>query len=467
MPISRRSALVGLAAAGAAASSVSCQQSSATSTLTSTLTELAVPEPATDLLLNRSRAVDVMAARGVDLLLCSDPVNVFYLTNHRTVASMLGMDGLAYASFRASGQHAPALITGKFSYYLSSDDITVPDLVDLKLFTTPAEPDLYGELSTADQIMSAPASEGYITPVFDIAKPRPFETLRRANIAAASTAVAASAEAALLRELRDADLPNSTVGVDDPRLIPMLQRSGLDIRFVDGERILREIRLQKSPAELSFARYAASANAAAGLAAARMVSAGASFQELRTSFSIQCGERRTTPVYILIDGVVAPLSREGIVPGRSFLIDCVSSFEGYHGDYGRTVCVGEPTARMQKVVDALGFVWDRLLPELKPGVSYAEIWSLGQRLFSETRVDAGLVLGPHAVGLHHTDEPSGVEFGPFEKQNLVLQDSMLLSVDMPVLGSGLGGTAHLEDLVLISKDGPELLNPASDRFIVA
>jgi len=121
---------------------------------------------------------------------------------------------------------------------------------------------------------------------------------------------------------------------------------------------------------------------------------------------------------------------------------------------------------MQKVVDALSSVWDRVLPELKVGATYADIAALGQKLFAETKIDAGLVMGPHAVGLHHTDEPGARQFAPFEKQNLTLEENMVISVDMPVLGSGLGGTAHLEDLVLITKDGPELLNETSDRFIV-
>ena len=120
---------------------------------------------------------------------------------------------------------------------------------------------------------------------------------------------------------------------------------------------------------------------------------------------------------------------------------------------------------MQQVVDALAYVWDRVLPELKVGVRYSDIWALGAKLFAETKVDAGLVMGPHAVGLHHTDEPGAKPFAPFEKQDLVLEENMVLSVDMPVLGSGLGGTAHLEDLVLIGKDGPELLNDSTDRFI--
>ncbi|MFK7913965.1 MAG: M24 family metallopeptidase [Pseudomonadales bacterium] len=468
MSVSRRDALRGLASAGMVAGAASCAQNP-------------IPEPAgvpsalaPDLpplaqtpLLNKARAVAEMEAAGVDLLFCSDPVNVLYLTNYQIVSNLLGMDGLAYASFSPSGDFRPALLTGKFSYYLASGDYRmVPTHVNLKLFTTPAEPDLYATLADPTALAAAPASAGYITPTFDRAPARDYESSRRESIAAATAEVAASAEALMLRELLATPLPNKTVAVDDPRLIPWLQKSGLDLNFIDGERLLRRIRLQKTPAELAYARYAAAANAAAGLEAAQTVRAGATFRELQQEFARQAGTRMTRPVYILIDGVITPLAEHDFRPGRTFMIDCVSTFEGYHGDYGRTVCVGEPDRAMQQVVDALSYVWDRVLPELKAGVQYSDIWALGQKLFAQTKVDAGLVMGPHAVGLHHTDEPGATDFAPFSKENLTLQENMVLSVDMPVLGSGLGGTAHLEDLVLIGKDGPELLNPTSDRFIV-
>ena len=467
MTISRRSALQGLATAGAAAATTACATGAGSTKLPSAVSPTAnIPVLASDPLFNRPKAIDEMNAAGVDLILCSDPVNVFYLTNHRIVPNMLGMDGLAYASFSAGGAQKPALLTGKFSYYLASGQNSLPADVLLKLFTTPAEPELFETLTEAQDIVNATATGGYLTPEFDTAPYRTFETLRRKTIKDASANVAATSEAALLRELLDNPLPNKRVAVDDARLIPRLAKSGLDINFVDGERLLRRIRLQKSAAEVAYARHAASANAEAGLTAARSVGAGATFQELQQEFAKECGARLTKPVYILIDGVVTPLAQERIEPGRAFLIDCVSSFEGYHGDYGRTVCVGAPTKRMQQVIDALSFVWDRVLPELKVGTTYSDIWTLGQKLFSETKVDAGLIMGPHAVGLHHTDEPYARDFAAFEKDNLVLQENMVLSVDMPVLASGLGGTAHLEDLVLIGKDGPELLNPTSDRFIV-
>ena len=43
---------------------------------------------------------------------------------------------------------------------------------------------------------------------------------------------------------------------------------------------------------------------------------------------------------------------------------------------------------------------------------------------------------------------------------------MVISVDLPVIDLGLGGSAHLEDLVLISKDGATLLNSAENRVII-
>lgn len=467
MNLSRRSTLQGLGLLGTAAGA-SCASPGGTKATLSALngTTAAIPQTAATLLFNRSRAVDLMAAAKVDLIICTDPVNVFYLTSHKLISNTLGMDGMAHATFAAAGESGPALHTGKFSYYLSSDDRAIPNEVDLQLYTSPAEPELYQSLTEPNDIMSAAASVGYMTPLFDRHPLTERELARRKNISSVSDDIAATRTAALLRTLRDNPLPNKRIAVDDPSLIPILKSSGLDIAYVDGERLLRRIRLQKTAAELEYARYAASANAAAGRAAAAAVRAGATFQELRVEFAMECAKRLTTPVYILIDGVLTPLTKTKFEPGRAFLIDCVSEFQGYHGDYGRTVCIGEPNRGMEKVISALSFVWDRVLPELKVGTQYSDIWALGQKLFAETKVDAGLVMGPHAVGLHHTDEPGAKEFAPFEKENLILEENMVLSIDMPVLGSGLGGTAHLEDLVLIGKDGPELLNDPADRFIV-
>jgi len=170
-----------------------------------------------------------------------------------------------------------------------------------------------------------------------------------------------------------------------------LAKSGLDLRIVDGERLIRKIRLQKTASELELVRYATTANAAAVREAVKTVRDGATLQELRGEFIRACGDKMNSPVYMAIDFVIPEL---------------------IHG-------------------------------EIK-----------------------GFAINPHSVGLNHTDEPSKNEFGFWDKDDIELVENMVLSVDMPVLDNGLGGSAHLEDLVLIGKDGPELLNSSDDRLII-
>ena len=71
-----------------------------------------------------------------------------------------------------------------------------------------------------------------------------------------------------------------------------------------------------------------------------------------------------------------------------------------------------------------------------------------------------------SVGLRHTDEPSLNYSNYFTKSNLTLMEGMVLSIDLPMVETGLGGSAHLEDLVLITKDGAELLNDGGDQVII-
>lgn len=65
-------------------------------------------------------------------------------------------------------------------------------------------------------------------------------------------------------------------------------------------------------------------------------------------------------------------------------------------------------------------------------------------------------VGPHSVGLQHTDEPYQDGLPYAVKADLVLEENMILTVDFPSLGKGTGN-AHLEDLVRVTRDGAEVL----------
>jgi Xaa-Pro aminopeptidase len=65
---------------------------------------------------------------------------------------------------------------------------------------------------------------------------------------------------------------------------------------------------------------------------------------------------------------------------------------------------------------------------------------------------------PHSVGIVHTDARV---IG-----DIVLEKGMVISVDCPVTEIGVGGSAHLEDLTLITADGHEVINDVGNPVIV-
>ncbi len=121
---------------------------------------------------------------------------------------------------------------------------------------------------------------------------------------------------------------------------------------------------------------------------------------------------------------------------------------------------------MQNAADAIALGWDAVREFLKPGVRYSEIRAHGRAAIKKAGFDHLVAVTPHSVGLCHTDEPGRDGPGAYwVKDDLVLEENMVISVDMPVLHSGMGGTSHLEDLTLITKDGNVQINDIGDRTI--
>ncbi|MEP3051844.1 MAG: M24 family metallopeptidase [Erythrobacter sp.] len=478
MTLTRRNALTGIAAAGAGLSVTACATASNQAKASASLNAdngrfnppIAADRPIIfdGLLLNKARAMAVMEEAKVDLLFCRNLTNIYYLTSFRPIGLLLGNGGgIDFAALSAHGDPKPTLISSSFALYFGGLQPDHAAELNIKQFSLPVDFEGYGALTDPQAIARAPAFPPFLPSVSDHHPLTDSEEYRRALASMDPAEMAASTEAAILREILANPLPNKTIAIDDLRLRSVVEKAGLDVRIVDGDRLLRRIRVQKSPAELKMMRYAATSNAASGRAAALSVRNGATFHDLRSEFHRQAGSRGMNYQYMMIDNIIPDKAGGEFAEGRSFLIDCVSTFEGYHGDYGRTVCVGEPTREMQTVIDGLATTWDRLRSEIKVGMDYNSIRALGLELFKDIPIDTGLALNPHSCGLNHSDDAGSVDFGTgFGLPNGTLEENMVLSIDLPFLDNGFGGSAHLEDLVIMTKDGPELINDSSDRFIL-
>lgn len=424
----------------------------------------APPLPAA-LLINRPRAAKLMAQHGIDALVVRKPENIYYLTNHFPQLARMGMTNLSCALLPADPKMPPVLVISEFSFFLGATEQATKDAVDVRLYTSPAEPDLFAALQSHRDRASANAVPTLLKAPLSIHPLSTSESNRYQSTTDVSGEMAANSESALFAAARDLSLFGKVIAVDDTSLESVFQGTGSQVRQ-DADWLLRGVRLQKSNAELPLVSYAARMNAESGREAARLVREGATFQEVRAAYGAACAKRMLTPDFMVIDGVIPPMASGKVEEGRAFLIDCVSRFQHYCGDYGRTVCVGESTREIAQVTQNIETVWDALLPQLKAGMRYSEIRTLAADIYRKLASSVPLVCNPHSVGLNHTDEPGIPGHAQWTKADLTLEENMVLSVDLPVLAAGIGGTAHLEDLVLIGADGAKLLNDGGDKVII-
>lgn len=419
-------------------------------------------------LMNLPRAWDVLARQGLDGLIVTRDHHVYHLCNFFPSGGRMGMPNTCFGLLSADPNRKPGLVIPQFLHFYVYSNWGIEAPYDIYPYGNIDDIDVY--MDADDRFVSEPqavpagmfrvADESLVTD-----RQRDRASIRDA--AAAAHGVAAGPEWGLLKAVRDFGLTRGRIAVDDPWISQTLEAAGVNATFVPAENVLRRIRLGRSPTEVAMMRRVAVQNADAALAAARRVHAGMTFRDLRAAFYAEAAARGHVGVFMVIDSVSAEPFNATFEEGTGFSIDCVSHMMHYHGDFARTIFIGEPPALLRRATEASALGWDAVREKLKPGLRYEDIRQIGRDALRKGGYgDFHVTFTPHSVGLFHTDEPvrEGVPF--LMKDNLELVENMVLSVDCPVLMDGIGGTVHLEDLVLITKDGAELLNPSTDRVIM-
>jgi len=136
---------------------------------------------------------------------------------------------------------------------------------------------------------------------------------------------------------------------------------------------------------------------------------------------------------------------------------------GCYSDMTRTFCVGTPEAELAGYADLCRQALERVLPEIRPGVTGAELHRIASEVFSDAGHPTQLTKRPgemldrgffhslgHGVGLEVHEEPGLGRSGG----ELVAGD--VVAVEPGCYRPGFGG-CRLEDLVLVTEDGYELL----------
>ncbi|RCW61164.1 Xaa-Pro peptidase family protein [Halanaerobium sp. ST460_2HS_T2] len=154
-------------------------------------------------------------------------------------------------------------------------------------------------------------------------------------------------------------------------------------------------------------------------------------------------------------------SKKIIEKGDLITIDFGTVFQGYHSDITRTVAVGEPDSELKEIYQLVLRAQQKVISKISSGMDCIEADKIARDLIKEAGYgdNFGHGLG-HGIGLEIHENPrlSYTSDG-------ILKPGMVVTDEPGIYISGLGGV-RIEDDLLITEEGCEVLNSAPKELIV-
>jgi Xaa-Pro aminopeptidase len=150
--------------------------------------------------------------------------------------------------------------------------------------------------------------------------------------------------------------------------------------------------------------------------------------------------------------------------GDMFFIDLSASFRGYYTDFCRTVVVGPPTDKQQRMYDCTMATHQRMAASLRPGISGEEVFRIGREVAREWGFEYGDInnvwLG-HATGLILSEPPFFAE-----GETRPVRAETFVNIEPGIFIPAHGSTS-VEDTLWVTQEGAELVTQAPRHLHVA
>jgi Xaa-Pro aminopeptidase len=262
------------------------------------------------------------------------------------------------------------------------------------------------------------------------------------------------------------------VGIDHVSMIVLnkLKEVFPKVEFVDGDQCVLAAQVVKNSEELKCMRVA---------------SEHASYAMDRAINSIRAGIRECEILAeamhsLYSNGMEVPqcslivTSGDGTAPLRRFasdrkinwnelvFLDLGGCFNGYFSDFTRTVILGKPNEQQKKIYRAVYAMMMEIHRTMVPGNTNMDVNNAARKAV----VDAGfegydyLGLLGHSIGVTGLTYPIIGEIAAVGSEHIVeLQPGMIFSMEPGIFIPGIpgGGGVRLEDTILITEDGNEVL----------
>jgi Xaa-Pro aminopeptidase len=395
---------------------------------------------------NLDRLLAAMTARGLDGIVVTSPLNVFYLS---------GFNGIAH---KADEPRPYALVLSRHA-----PDHPVMVLADYYLGAFAVQPSWVRDLRPFRAVMMpldrAPRRE-------DIDRFIPMDIRNTAWARDARERYSFDMSSALRGALADLGLERGTLGFDDLALGQRLRLE--DATVADAYDALMFARAVKTPAEIELLRRATALNRTAIERTTQSWEKGMRWRELNRAYhaaAIDLGGFVRDPgamVWGHPRGADAALTLQTgledfeVERGQHVMFDCHGTLDLYCWDGGKTWVVGgEFGTEGKRNLDATALVAEELIAAMKPGTRPSELQKKGRELYRKAGVadaDAAAVFF-HGLGLSHMDiEQTTARGAP--NHDWTFEAGMVVPLHV-VYPGGERTRAWVEEVALITEQGGE------------
>ena len=227
-------------------------------------------------------------------------------------------------------------------------------------------------------------------------------------------------------------------------------------QLMDCATMMAEVRWIKTPGEVERIRRAADILDEAYLEVFSTVKRGDAEREVHGRIVGACIQRGAQWAHGMLsssrnDVMYGGESEMQFQPGDIIRNDYVSYYLGYPGHQNRVAVMGEPSAEQRRLYGTVRDIYRATIDRCKPGVKAIDVYQYAVGAFRREGFTERFNIVGHGVGpWWHQQEPYIVDH-----TTAVLEAGMVLAMEP--------GVSHwrLQDLVLITDEGPELL---STRF---
>jgi len=143
-------------------------------------------------------------------------------------------------------------------------------------------------------------------------------------------------------------------------------------------------------------------------------------------------------------------------PNDVIKADCGGWYSGYFSDIGRTVVVGKATDEQHSIYNRLAEVHRKTIATMVPGTPANEVFRQNKEFYKEADIEFNLPFAGHGLGLYIHEMPMLADY-----DGTPLAPNMVFAVETRVRWPGVQGF-HIEDLVVIREDGPEIITKFMD-----